>query len=413
MKTIFIGSTPNLEKDDLELTKELLNKGSKDKDVDLKLEKAFKEYLNTDNIYFTNTGRTAFFLILKTLGIQGGDEVITQSFSCMAASQPILWVGAKPVYADISKDSFNIDWEDIKKKITEKTKAIVVQHLFGEPLNIKRQIEELNKDRKNKIFLIEDCAHALGADLDGNKVGSYGDFAYYSFSQDKGISCVQGGAVVCNNDEFKEILKDNYNKLSPIPDEEVKYLLRYRLAWNKIKSLYSIPSIKSKFSFGKLLILIYRKLGIIKPQVDINKAMDIQTFQMSGAQKMLLLNQIQKIEKYNTHRKEIANIYNETLQSDLRYNKNSIYLRYPILIENPEEVRVILRNNHVIVGNWYNHPIYPEGVNMDEFGYKYDCPIAETKAKYVLNLPTNIAVTREGAIKIANIVNKYAKPFKF
>lgn len=415
MKTIFIGSTPNLEQEDLALTRELLQKPNVPKDIRQEVTNQFKKTFGFEDIFFTNTGRASLYLILKTIGIKEGDEVITQSFSCMAASQPILWVGAKPVFADIERGSFNIDIEDVKKKITDKTRVVIVQHLFGQPKDIKEEIKKLNENRseENKIFLIEDCAHAIGAKIGNNYAGTLGDFSYFSFSQDKVLSCIQGGAVTTNRLEYIQELKDNYQLLKQLPESEVQYLLKYRLAWDTIKNTYAFPSIKFKVSLGRILIPVLRKLKRIKPQVNVNKAKEIEAFKMSDTQLVLLRLQFRKLHKLNTHRKMIAEIYNKELNKDLKYENKGIYLRYPVLVQNPEEVRVQLRNIKVIIGNWYNHPIYPKGVNMDEFGYMNDCHTAERKSKYIINLPTNISVSEGRAREIVKVVNKCAEAVNF
>jgi dTDP-4-amino-4,6-dideoxygalactose transaminase len=123
----------------------------------------------------------------------------------------------------------------------------------------------------------------------------------------------------------------------------------------------------------------------------------------------LLSFQLDKIDILNSHRKGIANIYNANLKKCFRFKKHCIFLRFPIQISNSEEIKGILQKKGIILGNWYNNPIYPEGVDLNLFNYKQDCPIAENKCKYILNLPTNIEVTREVAKYIADVINKYGK----
>ena len=411
-RNVFIGSIPNAQQEDIELTKEIFKKGLQRRDSRGAIEKEFKEKFGYKNIYFLNTGRASLYLILKTIGIEQGDEVITQSFSCMAASQPILWCGATPVFADINEEDFNINVEDIKKKVTPNTRAIVVQHTFGNPGLLKDCVDKLNIDRPedSKIFLIEDCAHSLGAKLpSGEYVGHQGDFAFFSFSQDKGVSCINGGAVTVNNPKYVDILGNLYKELSELPSKEVKYLLRYQLLWNIIKKTYFFPSYKTNLTLGRLLILVFRQLGLIKQQVDVLNPLKKDIYKLSLEQIELLNLQLSKIEDLNNYRKKIAGIYNAELKQNFRFDKQGIFLRFPILIKNPEEIKNIFKQSGVILGNWYNNPIYPEGVDMDLFNYKYDCPIAENKCKYILNLPTNIEVDESVAKYIVNVINKHGE----
>ncbi len=408
MKSVFIGSIPNAEKEDILLTKQLIKSTENSNDL-IKLENKFKEKFGFNNVFFLNTGRSSLYAILKVIDIKKNDEVITQSFSCMAASQPIIWCGAKPVYADIQEDDFNIDIEDIKRKITHSTRAVIIQHTFGIPIDLRREIDKINKERdlNKKIFLIEDCAHSLGAKINDKYVGHQGDFSFFSFSQDKVVSSIQGGAVVVNNEKYIEAFKKYYNKLETIPNKNLLYLLKYQLYWNYIKNTYFFPNPNLKFTLGRALVLILRKLGHIKQQVDINNPYEREVFRLSSKQAQLLNLQIDKIEKLNSHRQKIANIYNKELLEKFKFEREGIYLRYPVLISNTEEIHKILSKEKIIIGNWYNHPIYPNGVNLEIFGYKNDCPIAEEKCKYIINLPTNIEVDLKTAEYIAKAINKY------
>src|SRR5581483_4013141 len=112
-----------------------------------------------------------------------------QAFTCVAVPNSVLWTGAKAIYADIDETG-NLDPKDLEKKITKKTKAVIIQHTFGIAANMDA-IQKVLKGKK--IILIEDCAHALGASYKGKKLGTFGEFAFFSFGRDKVISSVFGG----------------------------------------------------------------------------------------------------------------------------------------------------------------------------------------------------------------------------
>ncbi len=139
MKPIFIAASPNTEKDDLKLALKLLiqpwawrkNDGSVKE-----FESKVSEYLGGINAIALDSARSGFYLLLKAYGIGPGDEVILPSFSCLVIANPVLWVGAQPVYVDINKRTLNIDLEDLSRKISPKTKAVLVQHTFGLPVEI-------------------------------------------------------------------------------------------------------------------------------------------------------------------------------------------------------------------------------------------------------------------------------------
>ena len=416
-KNVFIGSIPNAEQEDILLTRVLRDnmffQNKELPDQSDRIQKDMDSLFGYKNFYFLNTGRSCLYLILKTLDIKEGDEVITQSFSCMAASQPILWCDATPIFADINEEDYNINIEDIRKKLTKNTRAIIVQHTFGIPEELKSFVDEINRDRTGdrKIFIIEDCAHSLGAKLEnGEYVGHQGDFAFFSFSQDKVISCINGGGVVVNNEKYKKTFERLYEETEDTPRKEVIYLLRYQLLWDLIKKTYFFPSHKNNLTLGRLLILVFRKFGLIKQQVDITNPFNKEIYKLSRIQLQLLAFQLDKIEILNNHRRKIAEIYNNELKECFRFNKKGIFLRFPILLSNSNEIKDILKRKGVILGNWYNNPIYPEGVDMKKFNYKEDCPIAENKCKYILNLPTNVEMTEELAKYVADVINRYGVP---
>jgi len=202
--SVFIGSIPNTEKDDLELAQRILKgkedlRGSIDKLNEkllqhLKKSDALKE-ISKDNLFLFNRGRDSIYFYLSSLGSNEGDEVIVQAFTCVAVVAPILWNKLKPVYIDIDAKAYNMDLSLLEEKITEKTKAIVVQHTFGNIADMKRIrdiVNEVNEQRGEgeKIKIIEDAAHIFPSDFKGaySVLGKYSDMLLFSFSQDKGIS---------------------------------------------------------------------------------------------------------------------------------------------------------------------------------------------------------------------------------
>ncbi|KKU80518.1 MAG: DegT/DnrJ/EryC1/StrS aminotransferase, partial [Candidatus Gottesmanbacteria bacterium GW2011_GWA1_47_8] len=135
-----------------------------------------------------SSGRVSLFAILKSFEIGTGDEVIIQAFTCVAVPNSVLWSGATPVYVDID-DTCNIDPQNVEKKITNKTKAIIIQHTFGIPADL---VELAKIAKKHGLLIIEDFAHSLGLHISG-------DAAFFSFGRDKVISSVWGGGAVINS----------------------------------------------------------------------------------------------------------------------------------------------------------------------------------------------------------------------
>lgn len=161
------------------------------------------DYVGANYVVAVSNGTAALHVACMAAGIGEGDEVITTPITFVASANSVLYCGAKPVFADIKPDTYNIDPEDIKKKITSKTKAIIAVHFTGQPC----EMDELCKIAKeHKLVLIEDAAHALGADYKGKKIGSISDLTTFSFHPVKHITTGEGGMVTTNSRELYERL---------------------------------------------------------------------------------------------------------------------------------------------------------------------------------------------------------------
>lgn len=161
-----------------------------------KVEKKFESMFGTFGALTLNSCTSAIHLALVLSNVNDGDEVITTPMTCSATNVPILYQRAKPVFADIQKTSLNIDPKDIKKKITSKTKAILVVHWGGEPCDMD---EILAIAKEKNIPVIEDAAHALGARYKGKYIGAISDFTCFSFQAIKQITTVDGGILTCKD----------------------------------------------------------------------------------------------------------------------------------------------------------------------------------------------------------------------
>src|SRR5260221_86983 len=168
-----------------------------------KLEKWFEKYFGVKKAVGFNSGRGALYAVCKALTITDGDEIIVQAFTCAAVVQAILTTGARIVYADCGSD-FTLSLESVKKSITLKTKAIIVQHTFGIPADMN---ELLDLAKKYKIFLIEDSAHSIGSMYNGKKIGTFGVASIFSFGRDKAFSCVSGGIAMTNDTKVAAALE--------------------------------------------------------------------------------------------------------------------------------------------------------------------------------------------------------------
>lgn len=156
-----------------------------------------------------NSGTSALHLIVRSLGIKDGDEVITTPFSFIASANCILFERAKPVFVDIRKDTYNINPDLIESAIMEKTKAIIAVDVFGQPADWD-EITAIAK--KHHLYLIEDSAEAIGSEYKGKSAGSFGDAAIFAFYPNKQITVGEGGVIVTDNENIAKLSKSMRNQ---------------------------------------------------------------------------------------------------------------------------------------------------------------------------------------------------------
>jgi perosamine synthetase len=192
------------------------------------LEEKFSSFVNCKYGITTTSGTTALHLACATLGIKKNDQVLVSSSTNMACAFAIDYCGAIPIPIDIEKDTWQMDVSKIEEKINDNTKAIMVVHLFGHPVDMDPVIELANK---YKLKIIEDCAEAHGVEYKGKKVGSIGDIGAFSFFANKTITCGEGGMVVTNSPELAEKAKSlknlSYGKINKFMHEDIGF--NYRL----------------------------------------------------------------------------------------------------------------------------------------------------------------------------------------
>jgi len=164
-----------------------------------RFEGAFAEYLGMKYALSTSSCTGALHIALAALGIGPGDEVIVPDVTWVATANAVLYVGATPIFADIESDSWCLDPASFEAAITERTKAVIPVHLYGHP---GRMDKIMKIARRHNLYVVEDAAPAIGAEFKGQKMGTFGDFAAFSFQGAKLVVTGEGGMLVTNNDEL-------------------------------------------------------------------------------------------------------------------------------------------------------------------------------------------------------------------
>ena len=415
---IFISLSPNVEKDDIQLSLKLIFCPWKwKKGVAIKLlETKFKDFLNLKHSSAFNSGRSALLAILDALELERGDEVLLQAFTCNAAVNPIIWSGLKPIFVDIKKETLNIDPQKLGQKITSKTRVVIVQHTFGLPA----EMDEIQKIcQKNKLILIEDCAHSLGAKYKGKKVGTFGKASFFSLGRDKIISSVYGGVALTNDDSLSKRIKEFQDKCA---EPSSCWILQQ--LWHPILTkLIAIP-FYGFFGLGKYVLVGFQKLRFISKAVQKKEKEGEQPAylpqKMPNALAILGLNQFKKLKRFNEHRAEIAKIYqslnngsDNNFEVEPQTTRDRVYMRYSVLVDNyktDDILRFFKRKSIFLNDGWRKSTIVPIKTNLAKMGYQTgSCPVAEEVTDKIINLPTHINISFEKAKEIKNDLDGFLK----
>ena len=378
------------------------------------LEEEFQKYLGVKYAFAFNSGRSAFLAILESLGLQKGDEVLLQAFTCNAVPNPILWSGLKPVYVDCNED-YNMSPADLEKKIIlqlrlgQAPKAVLVQHTFGLPADIEK-IQEICT--KHNLILLEDCAHALGATYKGKKVGTFGKVSFFSFSRDKVISSVYGGMAVTNDGKLAEKLR--------LYQRDVRYpsllWINQQVVHPWLMNLFILPTYRI---FGRYLLRTFQWFHILSKAVHWKEKQGKKPGYfpkaLPNALATLARKQLRKLDRFNSHRKEIAAMYTEALSHsqyqipDTAHQEGNIFLRFPLRHEKAHEIIKKAWRQNLLIGDWYTTPIAPHDTQIEKMGYEWgSCPVAERLAQTTFNLPTHIRIGEKEVNKIIHFLKSVA-----
>ena len=190
------------------------------------LEKNFADYIGVKHAIAVSNGTTALHAALLALSLKEGDEVITTPFSFVASANAILYVGAKPIFADIDPLTYNIDPQKIERAITKRTKAILVVHIFGQPAEM---APILKIARKYNLKIIEDACESLGATYKGRMAGTFGESAVFAFYANKQMTTGEGGVIVTSNKRIYGLCRSLRNQGRA---ENMQWLDHNRLGYN-------------------------------------------------------------------------------------------------------------------------------------------------------------------------------------
>lgn len=409
-KPILISLSPNIQRDDIWLALKLLFQPWKWKEGSAaeELGEKFENYLDLDYSFTFNSGRSALLAILKGLGLESGEEVLVQGFTCNAAVNPILEVGLNPIFVDIDPETLNLDPENLKKKIGQKSRVVVVQHTFGLPAPLE-EIQEICD--RHDLILIEDCAHSLGATYRDRKAGTFGKAAFFSLGRDKVISSVYGGVAVTDDPVLEERMKSFYRQV----EQPGYYWIFQQLLHPLLTTLVKIPY--GFWKSGRYLLAGFQKLRLLSKSVSQQEKEgglpDSFPARLPNALARLGLKQFNKLEHFNSHRQAITDFYGkqlEELEVQLPASTSGrIYMRYSLLIEKDtdEVLEKAERENIFLNDGWRKSPVVPPDTELESVKYAWGvAPRAERVAEQIVNLPTHPNLDLDKAQTIVNFLQQ-------
>jgi len=337
-------------------------------------EEKLAKFLDVKYALVFNSGTSALHTLLLAHDVKHKD-VIVPSFTFIATANTVVLTGGNPVFAESESETYGLDADDVEKRITKNTKAIITLQYGGFP---SRDTEKLKKIADNhKILFIEDAAESLGAELNGKKIGTFGDSAIFSFCQNKIISTGEGGAIVTNSKEVYE---------------------KARL----IRSHGRVEDDKGYFS--SVLDNDYSEVGY--------------NFRMPSMLAALGLSQLGKIKKIIKMRREHADYMDKRLRGMVGVVKKEhyqVYQMYPIQLKDKktrDSLQDYLSKNKVMTKVYFN-PIHLKALYKKRFGYKEgDLPKTEEFSKRVLNLPIYPDMEKKDLDYMINKIKKVMEELK-
>lgn len=338
-----------------------------------RFEKELAAFTGTKYAAAVNSGTSALHILLQAYGIGPGDEVIVPSFTFIATANAPLFVGAKPVFADIEEDTFGLNPADVSRRITPATKAILPIHFAGFPCRIK-ELRQL-ADEKG-ILLLEDAAEAMGASVGGRGVGTFGHASILSFCQNKIMTTGEGGAVATDS-------ADIYEKC---------LLLR---SHGRVET-------EDYFTSGKAAE--YTHIGY--------------NFRLSSISAALGSAQLGKIDKLISARRQNADYLTQKLAGisglvvpSVPQNRFCVYQMYPVLVKAGREVRDGLKEHLAgrgIASKVYFDPVHLSGYYRQKFGFRGgELPVTEKVSGQILSLPMYPSLSESEMDYIAGEIKNY------
>ena len=363
-------------------------------------------------VFYYWRGRVALCAILRALELKSDDEVLLQAFTCLAVLSPIVGLGLKPVYVDIDPNTYNINPELLEKRITPRSRVIIVQHTFGIPAPM---AAILALAQKHGLVVIEDCCHVLGSRYEGKDLGTFGDAAFYSYEWGKPIVIGVGGAAIIHSSSVLESVRSRYEqylraKMSDVAKVNVLYaahsLLRRPALFWAVRGAYRLLS-RSNFMVSSFREEEFE--GKLNQEYEMRMP-DILRRRLSTKSRG------SRVMKSVHHRARLGREYEMFMRGlgldivDPPSGSETVFLRFPLIARDKDKVLEKARAAHIEMGDWFASPVHPlTPAQWPTVMYnKGSCPVAEHLSSSVVTLPVSDRVGTRDSRKALDFITKIA-----
>lgn len=379
------------------------------KNYEAQYRKEINSYLKCgeDNIYFYWKGRVALYALLKAMGVGPGDEVIVQGYTCVVVANSIIYLGAKPVYVDIDLSTYNMNIEQMKEKITDKTKVIICQNTYGLSSNLE-VLEQIAKEKG--IYTLEDCTHGFGGYYNGKPNGTSCDASFFSTQWSKPYTTGVGGFCVVHDEKLRQKLADvNKDLVDPSWKECMELKLMYFVRTYIINDITYWPMIRLYRWLSRRNLVVGSSSG---EEVEGTKMPEGFFKKQSSVQFKKGIKSLKKLDDVNRLRKENAKKYTAVLKelgktyvSEDLFD-NHIFIRYPLLVKDRDGFRELAEKEGIILGEWFESPIYPAYNSYDVWSLKVE---ELPNAMWVCERMVNLETTEKKVEKVLEFLKKHAE----
>jgi perosamine synthetase len=357
--------------------------------------------------------RVALYAILQALHLKVADEVVVPGYTCVVVPNSVRYVGAKPIYADITPGKFNVDPDSVAKRITYHTRVIIAQHTYGIPA----EMDSLRAIAQQRgLVLVEDCAHVLlGSTYKENLLGSLGQAAFFSFQWSKPYTTGLGGMAVTRDPELAGRLRQIQHQCQLPPlSKDLQLQFQYALFRRFFK-----PTL---YWWSQNALRMLSRIGLFVGSSNLQELTgpkpDDFGWKMSSFQNRVGLEQLGQLEENSAHRENLTKYYLDSLcrlswpVDECADFADMTLLRLPLAVANKSEVLDEARKAGVEIGSWFESPLHPLTLDQhDAIEYKLgSCPVAESAAQHVVNLPLHSRVSGDEAEKIMRFIASRAAP---